>query len=143
MKQKTKENMLIDYILKKNKSHPNQEAICNWCLLAKEKLVVSNGVSLALSITSSAGPLPRSRWSTQNKLHVLWRGLFAFGFGLGEGWDILLGICFDPYFYVLLFSFWKRETEHKVGWEGRWVGSGKNLGMGKYNQIYLIKSVLA
>lgn len=29
MKQKTKENMLIDYILKKNKSHPNQEAICN------------------------------------------------------------------------------------------------------------------
>jgi hypothetical protein len=35
---------------------PNQEAICNWCRLAKGKLVLSNGVSVDILTTAQGKP---------------------------------------------------------------------------------------
>lgn len=48
---------------------PNQEAISNKQLLAEEKFVFSIGVLGVYNGHMRVGPIPRSRWSTQNKLN--------------------------------------------------------------------------
>lgn len=51
--------------------------------------------------------------NTKQTPRFLGGGGFWLCFGLGVGWDILLGICFDPYFCVLFFE---RERQNiKLG----------------------------
>lgn len=40
---------------------------------------------------------------------------FLLCFSLGVGWDILLGICFDPYFCVFFFFFERERQNIKLG----------------------------
>jgi hypothetical protein len=54
----------------------NPEAISNKQLLGKEMLFFSKWVSLAIQTTLEINSKPRSRWSTQNELNVIFEDLF-------------------------------------------------------------------
>lgn len=91
---------------------PNQEVICNWYLLKKEK-ISSCQYGATVSINHSPGQaMHRKSWPTQNRFHSF---VVCVLFLL-----CLIGIFFFlvwcPFFYFS-FLFWER----KRGWS--WVGS--------------------
>lgn len=88
-------------------SAPNQEAIWNWCQLAKGESVSSNGGSPGSWVTKSKPP-------GFVCFFVLWSFVSFWLFG-----EFLL---LSYWFFICL----KREKNHELGWVGGWGGSGRS-----------------
>lgn len=88
---------------------PNQEAICNWCLVGNGKSVFSSAVTLG--ILTIAGPY--SKVVGQHKPDLMfWGFVWVFVWGLF--------VCFKYFcFIVFYFLFCLFEKEHDIGWVGR------------------------
>lgn len=67
-----------------HKPHPQLRNDSSWLPLANEKLVFSSRVSLCVR----SGPMPRSRWSAQDKLNN----------NLEVGWFSLVKLCLGSFF---------------------------------------------